>query len=82
MRFQVEPPQNMRRRRSPALSVGRLASASRRHDVPNATSDVPSATNNPNDGGGYACDDVDGPSSLALSESPSLLQARYSSRSL
>jgi hypothetical protein len=30
------------------------ASASRRHDVPSATSDVLSATSNPNDGDGYA----------------------------
>ena len=57
------------------------ASASRRHDIQSATSVLLSATSNPNDGDGYACGDADGPSPLAPSEPPSLLQARYSSRS-
>jgi hypothetical protein len=47
-------------------------SASHRHDVPSATSDVLSATSNPNDGDGYACGDAGGPSPLA---SPPLCQA-------
>ena len=47
-------------------------SASHRHDVPSATSDVLSATSNPNGGDGYACGDAGGPSPLA---SPPLRQA-------
>jgi hypothetical protein len=39
---------------------GLVAIASRRHDVPNATSDGLSATSNPNDGDGSACDDAGG----------------------
>jgi len=56
-----------------ASPLSAAASASRRHDVPSATSDVPSATSNPNDGDGYACGDAGGPSPLAPSESRPLL---------
>jgi hypothetical protein len=45
-------------------------SASRRHDVPNTTSDVPSATSNPNDGDGYACDDAGTITAGAASATP------------
>lgn len=50
-----------------------LASANHRHDVPSATSDVPSATSNPNDDDGCACGDAGGPSALASSAPPPLL---------
>ena len=49
------------------------ASASHRHDVPSATSDVPSATSIPNDGDGCAYGDAGGSPPLAPSASPPLL---------
>ena len=52
------------------------SSANRKHDVPSATSDFPSATSNPNDGDGCACGDVDG---SPPPESPPLFQVRCSS---
>jgi hypothetical protein len=54
----------------PAIARRVSVSANHGHDVPSATSDVPSATSNPNDGDGYACGDAGGPSPFAPSASP------------
>ena len=63
-------------------SVRASASASRRHDVPSATSGVPAPTSNPNGGDGCACGGADGRSSLQPSEPPALVRAKHSIRSL
>jgi hypothetical protein len=51
------------------------ASASRKHDVPNATSDGLAPTSTPNGGDDYACADAGGFSSPAVLQSPALRKA-------
>jgi hypothetical protein len=65
----------------PGIRLRASASASRRHDVPSATSGVPAPTNNPSGGDGCACAGADGRSSLRPSELPALLQEQHSVRS-